>query len=349
MNDRELDRLVARANPLDRNVVRQLPTREVEHALSEEIITMIEPTTQKVRGWRRRAVVVAAAATAAAAVIVAATGILIPRGHPAAPASAYAAEVRAVAEASPRLLIDLPGWKVTHVETFSASEGEMTLANAKGSGHHWISVSWRDASMYQTMLTDRGFDHAKKPVKLLGQTGTQFDYSGSKEFITILPPQGKNFVELSGEAPEKNYQYLLGKLQVVDVDTWLDAMPESVVKPADGKQVVTQMLADIPVPAGFDPAVLYKQEANDRYDVGAQVVMSVTCRWLHQWADAKKSGDAQRVQQAVNAMKTSRSWKVLREMKLEGDYPDKVWEVADAIAKPGTPADYDGIDCSGAR
>jgi hypothetical protein len=57
------------------------------------------------------------------------------------------------------------------------------------------------------------------------------------------------------------------------------------------------------------------------------------------------AGDTERIKQAVDAMKTSHSWKILREMGPEGGYPEFVSEYADAIAK-NQPANYrQGLGC----
>ena len=47
---------------------------------------------------------------------------------------------------------------------------------------------------------------------------------------------------------------MLASLHEVDVDTWLSAMPASVVQPAQQAEAVDEMLAGIPLPPGFDPA-----------------------------------------------------------------------------------------------
>jgi hypothetical protein len=327
MNDRELDRLIARANPFGDDTVRQLPTGAAESELLEEIMSTTAPTPE-LRPTRRRMILLAAAA---AAIVVLLTGVLLPRGNPAAPASAYGAEVRAVAEANQRLLLDAPGWKVTRVDEFTAREGEMTFSNGTNS----LDVRWRAAEWF---VDDRSAD---EPIQLLGQVGTMSRIGTSSDYATILPPKGQNFLTIRGDlGSEQAYRDLIAKLHPVDVDTWLDAMPASVVKPADTERVVTEMLSDIPVPAGFDRQPLDKEAVSERYTLGARVTGAVSCAWLDQWTKAKKTGDTERMREAVTAMKTSRSWKILREMETGGDYPGSVWRYADAIAKNQTPRGY---------
>jgi hypothetical protein len=334
MNDQELDRLIAQANPFGTDTVRQLPVAGAESDLLEDILTTTTTAAAAVeqprRPRRRRGLLVAAAA----AVIAAGVGIggaLFPDGNPAAPPSAYAAEVVAVAEANPRLLLDKPGWKVVKIGQFSKETGEMQLSDGKQS----LSVHWRPGNLYQQYLDDRSHGNAKQPIELLGQQGTLFLYSGSKsDYATILPAKGVNFLEIRGNVgSEPAYRDLLAALKPVDVNTWLDALPESVVKPADTAKVVTEMLADIKVPAGFDPKPLQEIGVADRYELGANVTSAVTCSWIKEWEKAKAAGDTAGIKTAVSAMAGSRSWKVLLEMQKTGAFASSIWETADAMAK----------------
>lgn len=331
MNDRDFDRLIARANPFGDEQVRQLPTDGAESELLEDILTT-NTTATALRPNRRRTYLLVAAAAAAVAVLL--TGAFLPRGNPVGPQSAYGAEVRAVADANQRLLLDAPGWKIARVDQFTAREGEMSFS----SGKKQLDVHWRPADAYRTYYDDRAHENTSKPIELLGQKGTQFQYGKSTDFTTILPPKGENFLEIRADVgSEQAYRDLIGKLHSVETETWLDAMPASVVKPDEAKKVVDEMLADIPVPAGFDKTKLYRHGVSDRYQLGAGVAGAASCAWIDQWTAAKKSGDKARVQEAVDAMKTSHSWKILREMDKEGDYPEVVWEYADSMAKGKTP------------
>lgn len=280
---------------------------------------------------------------AAAAIVVALTGVFFPRGNPAAPASAYGAEVRAVAEANQRLLLDAPGWKVSRVDEFTAAEGEMSFANGKKQ----LDVHWRPAAYYDSFLADRAHGNTKQPITLLGQNGTMFRYGTTTDYTTILPVKGPNFLEIRADVgSEAAYKELIGKLKPVGVEEWLDAMPASAVKPEENKKVVDGMLEGLPVPTGFDKAPLYQQTVNDRYQVGARVTGAVSCAWLDQWTAAKKSGDTAKATEAVTAMKTSSGWPILKEMDKEGDYPEVIWEYADLIAKDQAPTGYvDGLGC----
>ena len=331
MNDHELDRLLARANPFGDDSVRRLPADAAASDLLEEIVTTTAPTPELRPNRRRRVIVLVAAA---AAIVIALTGVFFPRGNPAAPTSAYANEVRAIAEANQRLLVDAPGWKVSRVDEFTADLGEMTFAN----GNQRLEVFWRPADEHKMYFDDRAHDNTHQPITLLGQKATMFRYTDT-DFTTILPAKGKSFLEIrGGVGDETAYRALITKLKPVGVDEWLDALPASAVKPADNKKTVDGMLEGLPTPDGFDTARLYQQTVGERYQVGAKVTGAVSCAWLDQWTAAKKSGDQAKVAEAVAAMKTSHNWPILKEMAKDGAYPDVIWDYADRIAKDQAPA-----------
>jgi hypothetical protein len=340
MKDDEFDQLLARANPFDGDTVRRLPVDAAASDLLEDIMTSTEPTPELRPRRRRRTLVLVAAA---ALVLIALTGVFFPRGNPAAPVSAYGAEVIKVAEANQRLLLDAPGWKVSQVNEFTAAEGEMEFANGK----QRVAVHWRPADGYKSYYDDRAHGNTHQPFKLLGQNGTLFRYSQSTDFTTILPVKETNFLEIRAEADsEAAYRELVGKLKPVGVEQWLDAMPASVVKPAENTKAVDGMIEGLPLPAGLDKSKLYQETVADRYQVGARVTGAIACGWLDQWTAAKQSGDKVKVAEAVGALKTSHDWKILKEMDVEGDYPEAVWQYADQVAKNEVPDGYkDGLGC----
>jgi len=204
MNDHELDHLIARANPFGDDAVRQLPTADAESDLMEGI--MSTPTAR--RPLSRRPVLLAAAAAVVAAAVVGGVVAAASGGgthnagrpdqssNPAGPHMAFAADVRAVAQANQRLLVDDPAWKITHVDEFTVAEGEVRFENGSKS----LDVSWRAADQYRTYYDDRAHDNAKQPITLLGQQGTMFTYADDNDFTTILPPKGGNFLEIRAKA-----------------------------------------------------------------------------------------------------------------------------------------------------
>ncbi|MFC9692902.1 hypothetical protein ACFTSF_30410 [Kribbella sp. NPDC056951] len=348
MNDRELDRLIARANPFGDDSVRHLPTDSAESELLEEILTTTEPAT-RLRPSRRRRIALGAAAAVAVAAAIAVVGAVLPKDSPVAPfvapQSAYGAEVRAVAEANERILIDDPAWKISRVDEFTKESGAMTLAN----GDKTFEITWYPAKDYKSYYDDRFQGTAgHSEVEVLGQKGTLFRYANDGfDFAFMLPSKGPSFVETRADlGSEEAYRAILGKLKKVDVDTWLAAMPEEVVKPEKVRAAVDQMLKEVTVPKGFNAAPLYQETVIARYHLGARVTSAASCAWLDQWSAATKSGDKAKAAEAVKAMQGSKSWKILHDMNAEGDTPEMIWLLADEIAgkvkpeaKSGKPAD----------
>ena len=240
----------------------------------------------------------------------------------------FAAAAVRTADANQRLLVTLPGWSVVRVGQFSPSNGELEFSDGQDS----VQLTWYPADQYAGYRRDRLKDDANpQSTSLLGRQVETFD-SGS-DFATMIPPDGETFIELRAQVPEHVFDELRDSLQSTDANTWLAAMPASVVKPDARAAEVQQMLADIPLPPGFDSAALeHSADISGRYNLGAEVAGAVACEWVGRWQSATENGDTKEAKAAVAAMSTSRDWAVLREMKASGGYfSDGVWEYAAAI------------------
>ncbi len=134
------------------------------------------------------------------------------------------------------------------------------------------------------------------------------------------------------------YREVVGGLRHADVDAWLDAMPPTIVRPAGRASAVAAMLEGVPLPDGFDVEALRRSEGLvlGRYDLGARVSGAVACAWIERWAAAKARGDELAARRASTALGTSHGWPILQEMDAAGDYPEVLWQLADAVAGPGT-------------
>jgi hypothetical protein len=256
----------------------------------------------------------------------------------------YTSQARRTADANPRLLVDEPGWKVTHVDEFDATEGEMRF----GKGRRELEVNWRKATDYDSYYADRSHDMRAAPVQVFGAEGSMFSY-GARDFTVILPVDGKVFLEIRGGVGDRAaFLDVLGKLKQVDVDTWLGAMPASVVKPGDETRVADEMLADIPLPPGFDKRLLPSGGTNDYYQYGAAVTGKVVCSWIEEYRVARGAGDPVAMKRATDALAGTHDWSVLSKMNAEGDWPEVVWEISDQIVggKLLPPLQYQqGLGC----
>jgi hypothetical protein len=263
----------------------------------------------------------------------------------------YAAAAVRVARANPRVLVTAPGWKVSTVEGFDPDAGEMTFqlgpdqwrdeAFAAGSTHlnaaPHLEVTWYPRDQYDTYRADRAREPHLQHVSLFGLTGQMISYSATDHAV-LLPPQGAVFLELRGsdigdEAAFKSF--LADSIEQVDVGTWLEAMPSSVVTARNLDAQVRSVLAGVPLPPKFDTSSLDRGLAVDSYQFGARVTGMVACGWIEEWQRARAAGDTAAAQRAVSALGTSRDWAVLQQMDAEGDYPEVVWQYADALAAGG--------------
>ncbi|MEK8107389.1 hypothetical protein NKG94_23720 [Micromonospora sp. M12] len=162
MTDEQLDRRVRDADPYRPEVIAHLDG--VAQDLLEEIMStpilesVTEPPGSPSRPRRRLLSGLASAGVAAAVVAVVvgvwAGGANRPEGREPAPGRSstsaapgtvsYSAMVLKAAEENPRLLIDQPGWKATHVDGFAKRDGSVTYSNG---GRH-LRMSWYEASEY---------------------------------------------------------------------------------------------------------------------------------------------------------------------------------------------------------
>lgn len=236
--------------------------------------------------------------------------------------SAFAAAAIKVAEANPRLLVSAPGWSVSEADEFEANEGEIRFSD----GSHELRITWYPARLYRSYRSDRADVGAVVTSTLLGHRATTVHYGGD-DYATMLSPQGPVFVEVRGAVgSHAKYEEILHSLRAVDIDTWLNAMPASVVRPEAHAAAVEQMLRGIPLPPGFDVAALQNETSvRDRYMLGADVTSAVSCDWLERWAAATDGGDEAAARASVEAMATSRQWPILRQMAHEGAWAQTIW------------------------
>jgi hypothetical protein len=138
----------------------------------------------------------------------------------------------------------------------------------------------------------------------------------------------------AGAADVDAFKALLATLKRVDTDTWLSAMPFSVVKTPDRATTIRQMLRGVPLPPGFEQDdIKGSQLTKDRYQLGAAVAGTVACQWFKRWAEARSENDRAEEREAIVAMATARGWPVLHEMEKQGGYPDVLYEFAAAMPK----------------
>ncbi|MEV6846898.1 hypothetical protein [Actinoplanes sp. NPDC051411] len=129
-----------------------------------------------------------------------------------------------------------------------------------------------------------------------------------------------------------SFERTLTHIKQVDARTFLAAMPPEIVTPDRAVSAAEKVLADIPLPPGFDPSALQALGVNDPYQFGAEATKVVGCGWIADWKQARATGDTAEAKRAANAMKSSHHWAVLKQLEPEGAWSQSFREIADSMA-----------------
>ncbi len=318
----ELRGLIGRSDPVD---VEALAIEVTSTGLGAELRGRSASLTESPRcdaislGAPRRASRIAtvfAVATISAVAAVAALRLQT-EVDPAQPA--YAAEAIEVAMANPRLYVSAPGWRVTGVDQFDVDGGEIYLSD----GTYDLQITWYPARYYDTYYDDRtSVGPYPTTATVLGQElrTVRYDEAADTDFATILPARGAVFVEIRGDLGSlAYYREVLASVEVVDIDTWLGALPDDVVFQDERSDLIDQMLEGVPLPAGFDDAALREDHGlGSTRALQAQVVTTVGCGWYHQLESARQTGNEPARREASAALAGSSQWPVVADADPDG-------------------------------
>jgi hypothetical protein len=264
---------------------------------------------------------------------------------------AFAAAALRAAEGAPRLLVGGAGWSVARVDEWNAATGEMSFTREGRS----LALSWSPAAVNNGVKVGAAKDGGRPEAvtSVLGAPAEVYRYAGTDEY-TAAWRDGDAVVQARGSAASaRGFVELLHRIERVNAERWLGALPASAVTPADHRVAVDEMLRGVPLPPGLDVAALRSGgTTRDRYQLGAQVVGAVGCGWIERWVAARAAGDADGARAAVAALATSRQWPVVREMAREGAYPSVLGELTDAIrtgapVKPGVGVEQAYVEALG--
>jgi hypothetical protein len=348
MTDDQLDRTVRDADPYRPDALGHLD--DASEALLTEI--MAQPALALVS--KRRGVfwqVAGAAATVAVLAGVFAVSTVLrdrPEEHRAGPvtptASAPAPEATKATDPKPRLLINQPGWKVTTVSGFADLTGTIRLEN----GSRFIEMDYYPADQYDFYYADRLPDGKPQSLNVNGMPATMFGSGGADHFSVMLKPRAGTFVEMGGGGwTRKTWDQFLAHIEPVDVHTWLAAMPPEIITPAKAASAGASVLANVPLPPGFNLASLKDLGTNDAYQFGAGATGRVGCGWIAEWKRAKQAGDHAAQLRAEAALRGSHQWKELKRLQDQGGWSDVFWGIADAVAAGHLPDGYaSGLGCN---
>ena len=239
-----------------------------------------------------------------------------------------------VARSAPRLLVAGGGWTIARADGWAPARGEPAFT--RGSAE--LELSWH-AARRQGRPAARAHVRQARARRLRDRPRRRprriYKYRGQDLFVAGWR-DGKSWLIARAPGPEAaDFAALLGRLHAVDVDTWLGAMPASVVRPADNGSAVAEMLQGVPVPDGLDVAAAVDTGGpRDRYQLGAAVSGTVACAWIDRLRAARTASDAAAERQATAALKTARGWPVLRAMEADGQYPQVLWQTVDSFVDP---------------
>lgn len=265
-----------------------------------------------------------------------------PSGHPPALAQPPFADAAVRwAKVSPRLLVTESGWYIQTVIENGDGTGEIHWTDGINGpdGLHYLEIHWFPARQYNNLQKDRSEGGRYPPTKttVLGRKAKVFHEGPTSDYDTFVAPHGRFLVEIRGDVgSEDGYFQLLQTLEPTSVNGWLSAMPASVLEVPDRRKAVDSMTKDIPLPPGMNTSKLQGfvahrlkgQKLVSRYNLGAAVTGIVSCDWLDRWTEGLAKGDRDEVQQAKDALATSRNWRILDQMDRHGDYPEGIWDFA---------------------
>ncbi|GAA1549473.1 hypothetical protein [Nocardioides humi] len=249
-----------------------------------------------------------------------------------------------------RAVLDEPGWTIDNVNDDREDGGEIAYVR----GEESLEIHWRPADQYDGYVEDRADIGPSRDVVLLGEPSLLWAYS-DLDHTVIRPPSGAFMIEVRGGGmDEAGYLALLDRLRLVDRAGLMAHLPDAFVTDDERPDAIAQMLAQLPLPDGFDPATVASDEPQ-RYHLIANVTAAVTCAWIDSYLAARESGDAVGTTAAQEALGTARDWAVLREIADDGGWSEAIWDYADlVVAGSGTDgpknelAGYrDGLGCAG--
>ncbi len=301
-----------------------------------------------------------ALAGALALVLAGAVAFFAVGGASRSPQPAYGAELVRFAESTPLLLLEEPGWRVRNVIQWQQSSGSMEFGPGSPAparphpsrseiihgeaqlrfGLRTVKVGWgpwKRASGWLKSYRAHGFTVTAPVLGTVAHInpGGRSSIPGAHGLHSMLAVwrEGDRVLSLSAWVSNLGaFRERLSWLQKVDAETWLDAMPQRVVKAADYGAEVREMLQGLPLPAGFDPSTIPdRRVTTNRYSVGRAVGGAVACEWFSRWFDAHAARDVDTAREARRVLLHSGSWPVFRRIRNEGSYPQLVVELAEAL------------------
>ena len=275
----------------------------------------------------------------------------------------WAAELVRLAEASPLVLLDAPGWQVVYADEESEQVGELHFslgapppapASIDGTKHVDVStkqaaLNWRPGPLSEWTRDRAASAKVRTTAPVLGTTARVYQYDGGRpghQDVTALWRYDGRVLEFrAGVADIAAFKVLLAAARSGSTSTrgcW--RCPTASSRRATARRSSPRCCAASRCrPASIPRTIKGEKLTKDRYQLGAAVSGTVACTWFKRWSDGRASGDEAKVREAIAAMRTAKDWPILAEMTKEGDYP----EVLLAFAKAMPSGDWYGRPLEG--
>lgn len=246
-----------------------------------------------------------------------------------------------MSDPNPYAILDAPGWDISKVD------GALTDGKIRYAKDDWtLRINWRPKHLYDSYLTSRRRISESTTVILFGKPAESWAYD-RRDHTVIGPVQRETFFEVRGEGMDlAGFVDLLTRLRQVDASDFAARLPASVLRPHEVAAAVTALLTSVETPDGFDVSTIRIPPYQEHYHVAAHVTGCVGCAWMDQYAAARSAGDGVSRQRAVDAMRDSRTWPVLREIQHVGGWAEEFWRVADDMAAGAAPGELHGRICT---
>jgi hypothetical protein len=221
-------------------------------------------------------------------------------------------------------------WYRGEIGCVLTSETEKQKGVIAVSGDDYVECRTYDRTERIEFLGSEATLHESRMVEPDGNTSTHFTVNA--------PPSGDVYVQIDAigfDLDREGFLAVLDSIEAVDVETWLGALPDNVVRPLERPEVVDEMLEGIPVPDSVDVEALRTEfAALRRYNLGAAVSGEVACAWLDQWVAATgEDPDSAAAKEAEEALATSREWPILEEMAPQGGWSQVIWEYSENVER----------------
>lgn len=239
----------------------------------------------------------------------------------------------------PRVLLHTPDWSITYLDHTEAEDDDGPLAHSNIQFSHGLTeaelrMNSGSHADLEALIADRANSATLLADQPIWDTSAVVVGDGGSAFIAMWESNAVEYEFIVYDVDEEAFRALFSSLTQMHEEEWIAALPDEIV--TDRAAVVPTYLEGVPLPPDFDTASLESGPIEHWYQVAAETISAVSCGWIEVWIDGKADGNTDAVQQAIDAMSTSRDWPVLTAMGEAGDFPIVVWEYADAIAGDGT-------------